>query len=166
MRDRAISRTYGNGPTTVLDHFRVKFRFLAHPNNTRLRQIRSPLPFATPDKSRAGGLSGATDGRRSTVGGRGRPAPQTGSDETISLRPRSQPETNPAIKWRHQTRGFGHAAIYSQRLLSPSLQAIPDCHAAAPLGLTPMTTPLTAAIYAFGGFMLFALMIGFFGAPV
>jgi len=29
-----------------------------------------------------------------------------------------------------------------------------------------MTTSLTMAIYAFGGFMLFALAIGFFAAPV
>jgi hypothetical protein len=29
-----------------------------------------------------------------------------------------------------------------------------------------MTNPLNAAIYAFGGFMLFALAIGFFAAPV
>jgi hypothetical protein len=29
-----------------------------------------------------------------------------------------------------------------------------------------MTNPLSATIYAFGGFMLFALAIGFFGAPV
>jgi hypothetical protein len=29
-----------------------------------------------------------------------------------------------------------------------------------------MATPLTMAIYAFGGFMLFALAIGFFAAPV
>ncbi len=28
-----------------------------------------------------------------------------------------------------------------------------------------MTNPLNIAIYAFGGFMLFALAIGFFGAP-
>jgi hypothetical protein len=38
MRDGAISSTYGNGPTTVLDHFRVKFGFLAHPKNTRLQE--------------------------------------------------------------------------------------------------------------------------------
>ena len=38
MGDGAISSTYGNGPTTVLDHFRVKFWFLAHGKNTRLRQ--------------------------------------------------------------------------------------------------------------------------------
>jgi hypothetical protein len=30
----------------------------------------------------------------------------------------------------------------------------------------PMTNPVNAAIYAFGGFMLFALAIGFFAAPV
>jgi hypothetical protein len=29
-----------------------------------------------------------------------------------------------------------------------------------------MTSPLNAAIYTFGGFMLFALAIGFFAAPV
>jgi hypothetical protein len=29
-----------------------------------------------------------------------------------------------------------------------------------------MTNPLNMAIYAFGGFMLFALAIGFFAAPV
>jgi hypothetical protein len=29
-----------------------------------------------------------------------------------------------------------------------------------------MTSPLNAAIYAFGGFMLLALAIGFFAAPV
>jgi hypothetical protein len=29
-----------------------------------------------------------------------------------------------------------------------------------------MTNPLNIAIYAFGGFMLLALAIGFFGAPV
>jgi hypothetical protein len=28
-----------------------------------------------------------------------------------------------------------------------------------------MTSPLNIAIYAFGGFMLFALAVGFFGAP-
>jgi hypothetical protein len=29
-----------------------------------------------------------------------------------------------------------------------------------------MISPLNIAIYAFGGFMLFALVIGFFAAPV
>jgi hypothetical protein len=29
-----------------------------------------------------------------------------------------------------------------------------------------MTSPVNIAIYAFGGLMLFALAIGFFGAPV
>jgi hypothetical protein len=29
-----------------------------------------------------------------------------------------------------------------------------------------MTNPLNLALYAFGGFMLFALAIGFFAAPV
>jgi hypothetical protein len=29
-----------------------------------------------------------------------------------------------------------------------------------------MTNPVNAAIYAFGGFMLFALAIGFFAAPL
>jgi hypothetical protein len=38
MRDGSMSSTYGNGPTTVLDHFRVKFWFLAHPKNTRLQR--------------------------------------------------------------------------------------------------------------------------------
>ena len=38
MRDGGISSAYGNGPTTVLDHFRMKFGFLSHPNNTRLQQ--------------------------------------------------------------------------------------------------------------------------------
>ena len=38
MRDGAISGTYGNCPTTVLDHFRVKFGFLAHAKNPRLQQ--------------------------------------------------------------------------------------------------------------------------------
>jgi hypothetical protein len=33
-------------------------------------------------------------------------------------------------------------------------------------GVFPMTSPLNVAIYAFGGFMLLALAIGFFGAPV
>jgi hypothetical protein len=42
MRHGAISSSYGNGPTTVLDHFRVKFRFLAHPENTRLQLNGSP----------------------------------------------------------------------------------------------------------------------------
>jgi len=46
MRDGAISGTYGNGPTTVLDHFRVKFGFLAHPKNTRLQQNGSIPPLA------------------------------------------------------------------------------------------------------------------------
>ncbi len=30
----------------------------------------------------------------------------------------------------------------------------------------PMTNPVNAAIYAFGGFMVFALAIGFFAAPL
>jgi hypothetical protein len=30
----------------------------------------------------------------------------------------------------------------------------------------PMTNPVNVAIYAFGGFMLLALAIGFFAAPV
>jgi hypothetical protein len=42
----AISSTYGNGPTTVLDHFRVKLGFLAHLKNTRLQQNGS-IPIAT-----------------------------------------------------------------------------------------------------------------------
>ena len=29
-----------------------------------------------------------------------------------------------------------------------------------------MTNPVNAVIYAFGGFMLFALAIGFFAAPI
>jgi hypothetical protein len=36
LGDGAISSTYGNGPTTVLDHLRMEFWFLAHPKNTRL----------------------------------------------------------------------------------------------------------------------------------
>lgn len=40
---RALPSTYGNGPTTVLDHFRVKLGFLAHPKNTRLAQGKSAL---------------------------------------------------------------------------------------------------------------------------
>ena len=38
MQDGSISSTDGNGPTTVLDHFRMKFWLLAHGKNTRLRQ--------------------------------------------------------------------------------------------------------------------------------
>jgi hypothetical protein len=38
-----------------------------------------------------------------------------------------------------------------------------DCYQ---LDYFPMTSPLNAAIYAFGGFMLFALAIGFLAAPV
>jgi hypothetical protein len=34
--DGAIFSRYGNGPTTVLDHPRMEFWFLAHPKNTRL----------------------------------------------------------------------------------------------------------------------------------
>jgi hypothetical protein len=30
-----MSGSYGNGPTTVLDHFRMKFRLLAHHSNMR-----------------------------------------------------------------------------------------------------------------------------------
>jgi hypothetical protein len=45
MRDGGISRTYGNGPTAVLDHFRVKFGFLSHPENTRLQQNSSNPKF-------------------------------------------------------------------------------------------------------------------------
>jgi len=36
-----------------------------------------------------------------------------------------------------------------------------DCQWSYP----PMISPLNVAIYAFGGFMLFALAIGFFGVP-
>jgi hypothetical protein len=36
--DETISSSYGNGPTTVLDHLRMEFWFLAHPKNTRLQQ--------------------------------------------------------------------------------------------------------------------------------
>jgi hypothetical protein len=43
MRDGAISSIYGNGPTTVLDHPRMEFWFLAHGKNTRLQQ-ESSLP--------------------------------------------------------------------------------------------------------------------------
>jgi hypothetical protein len=32
--------------------------------------------------------------------------------------------------------------------------------------IDPMTNPVNIAIYAFGGFMLFALAIGFFATPV
>jgi hypothetical protein len=38
MGDGTISGRYGNGPTTVLDHFGMEFRFLVHPENTRLQQ--------------------------------------------------------------------------------------------------------------------------------
>jgi hypothetical protein len=38
-----------------------------------------------------------------------------------------------------------------------------DCYR---LGYFPMTRPLNVTIYAFGGFMLLALAIGFFAAPV
>ena len=82
--------------------------------------------------------------------------------------------------------GVDHAGNHPQRLLPPSLQAISERHAAAaPLGLNvvgradvcvagtyhyqpsyfPMTNPVNVAIYAFGGFMLLALAIGFFAAP-
>jgi hypothetical protein len=96
---------------------------------------------------------------------RGRSTSKSGSGETISLRPRSQPETNPVANGL-SNKGVGHVDIHTQRLLPPSLQAIPDCHAAASLGLTAMITPLNVVIYTLGGFMLFALAIGLFAAPV
>ena len=85
---------------------------------------------------------------------------------------------------RNQTTPFDHGNL-AQRDLPPSLQAISDRPAVAPLGLTPdgpadigvtgtqdcqesyfpMASPLNVAIYAFGGFMLFALAIGFFATP-
>jgi hypothetical protein len=33
-------------------------------------------------------------------------------------------------------------------------------------GYSPMTSPINVAIYAFGGFMLLALAVGFFATPV
>ena len=80
---------------------------------------------------------GASVRARGLVTGRPTAANQSGSDEAISLRPRSRLETNPALNREHQTRGFGHVGIHTQHFLPPSLQAIPDRHAAAPLGLTP-----------------------------
>jgi hypothetical protein len=47
------------------------------------------------------------------------------------------------------------------------VQAVFERHATATsLGLDPMTNPVNIAIYAFGVFMLLALAIGFFAAPV
>ena len=68
------------------------------------------------------------------------PPNPSGSDETVFIRPRSRSETNPGYK------GLGSNNEVSSYL--------------------PMTNPVNAAIYAFGGFMLFALAIGFFAAPV
>ena len=36
---RGHIQSYGNGQTTVLDHFRMEFGFFSHPNNTRLQQM-------------------------------------------------------------------------------------------------------------------------------
>jgi hypothetical protein len=48
------------------------------------------------------------------------------------------------------------------------LQAISDgyANATSSLGLGTMVDPVNVAIYTFGGFMLFALAIGFFAVPV
>jgi hypothetical protein len=82
--------------------------------------------------------------------------------------------------------GFDHGGIHPQRDLPPISQKLPVRNAEAfepshcplahfqpttgtdsyRLGYFPMTNPVNAAIYAFGGFMLFALAIGFFAAPV
>jgi hypothetical protein len=60
MRDWAISSTYGNGPTTVLDHFRMKFGFLSHPKNTCLQQNGSIPTYRRARPVCWGGGSGAT----------------------------------------------------------------------------------------------------------
>jgi hypothetical protein len=85
-----------------------------------------------------------------------------------------------------QTTGFDHGGIHPQLGLPPISQKLAARNAEAPrpshrpqahgqpitgtdcyrLGYFPMTSPVNAAIYAFGGLMLFALAIGFFGAPV
>jgi hypothetical protein len=69
-----------------------------------------------------------------------RGASKPGSDETVFTRPRSRSETKP-----------GYQRVGSNNVVSSYL---------------PMTNPVNAAIYAFGGFMLFAFAIGFFAAPV
>ena len=43
MGDGAISSSYGNGPTTVLDHFRMEFGFSFIPRNTRVQQNGSSM---------------------------------------------------------------------------------------------------------------------------
>jgi hypothetical protein len=68
------------------------------------------------------------------------PPNPSGSDETISRGREVGLKRTPAIK-----------SLGSNNGLSSYL---------------PMTNPVNAAIYAFGGFMLFALAIGFFAAPV
>jgi hypothetical protein len=101
--------------------------------------------------------------------------------------PRRSPETRTGYQWHpDQTTGCDHAGIHLQLILPPVSPEISGSHAAAsPLVLMsagradvcvtgtyhyqssyfPMTNPVNVAIYAFGGFMLLALAIGFFAAP-
>jgi hypothetical protein len=54
------------------------------------------------------------------------------------------------------------AAIFR---LKPTVQPVIGTYCYQ-LGYFPMISPVNIAIYAFGGFMLFALAIGFFAAPM
>jgi hypothetical protein len=92
----------------------------------------------------------------------------SGADETIFLALRSPPEMNTGYQPTLANRGTGHVGIHHQRALSAGLQAISerDANAASSLGLKTMASPVNIAIYIFGGFMLFALTVGFLAAPV
>ena len=58
------------------------------------------------------------------------------SDETISLRPRSQPETKMRSHWRRSDNGVGHVGHHHQPDLPPVLQKFSSHYTKAPLGLT------------------------------
>ncbi len=68
-------------------------------------------------------------------------------------RPVDEPWSCDAIVTRGQE---GHGLPVAMRHLTYYYQ----------LGYFPMTSPVNVAIYAFGGFLLFALAVGFFATPV
>jgi hypothetical protein len=77
-------------------------------------------------------------------------------------------QTPPSLHLDQTTR-FGHVGAHHQLSLSRAVQAVFERHSAStPLGMrsSAMISPINMAIYAFGAFMLLALAIGFFAAPV
>jgi hypothetical protein len=71
-----------------------------------------------------------------------------------------------AIFWKRWTiRFLGQALSQAWASAEPLVQFVTGTYCYQ-LGYVQMTSPVNAVIYAFGAFMLFALAVGFFAAPV